>query len=133
MNDKDTKLLVIPGQATKRLAKLNLAGVIKLLESDGWGDILAFDTFRVELVTVAPTPWNPSDHVWTDHDTSELLMSYEDNDIDLKVTILERAIETVARRHRFHPVEEYLNSIKWDTKERIKNWLSTYFGVRDNT
>jgi predicted P-loop ATPase len=39
------------------------------------------------------------------------------------------AIVKYARERSFHPVRDYLNSLKWDGKLRLKNWLSYYLGV----
>lgn len=35
----------------------------------------------------------------------------------------------VANFRRFHPVKEYLNSLKWDGVARLDTWLSKYLGV----
>lgn len=42
------------------------------------------------------------------------------------------AIERYARDHAFHPVRDYLNSLKWDGNERIRTWLSDYLGAEQN-
>lgn len=34
-------------------------------------------------------------------------------------------------KHSFHPVRDYLNSLKWDGKERVDRLLIDYFGVED--
>ncbi|MEJ0076851.1 MAG: VapE domain-containing protein [Alphaproteobacteria bacterium] len=47
---------------------------------------------------------------------------------DLFATVL----QDTAERNKFHPVQEYLGSLKWDGKERIDKWLSTYGGATDN-
>jgi predicted P-loop ATPase/phage/plasmid primase-like uncharacterized protein len=41
-------------------------------------------------------------------------------------------VEDAARGNSFHPVKDYLNSLKWDGVERIDNWLTTYGGVEEN-
>lgn len=35
-------------------------------------------------------------------------------------------------RNSFHPIQEYLNNLKWDGKSRIDNLLIDYFGAEDN-
>jgi predicted P-loop ATPase len=40
-----------------------------------------------------------------------------------------QAAEAVAVEHSFHPVQQYLNGIKWDGTERLWHWLSTYLSV----
>src|ERR1019366_3150309 len=40
-----------------------------------------------------------------------------------------QAVQTVAREHPFHPVRDYLNSLKWDGVKRIDDWLGPYLGA----
>jgi hypothetical protein len=39
------------------------------------------------------------------------------------------AIQAEARRHSFHPIRRYLESLTWDGVERLSKWLSTYLGT----
>jgi hypothetical protein len=41
------------------------------------------------------------------------------------------ALEKIAYENKFHPVQEYLSSLTWDGKPRLKNWLHVYFGADD--
>jgi hypothetical protein len=36
---------------------------------------------------------------------------------------------TEAHRHEFHPVRDWLDSLRWDNTPRIDQWLSTYLGA----
>jgi len=47
-------------------------------------------------------------------------------------TTVYQAVETIAREHSFHPVREYLNSLKWDGNKRLDDWLTKYLGVKKN-
>jgi predicted P-loop ATPase len=40
-----------------------------------------------------------------------------------------QAIGLRARELAFHPVRDYLGELQWDGKQRLKTWLSYYFGV----
>ncbi|WP_245443934.1 virulence-associated E family protein [Microvirga sp. KLBC 81] len=40
-----------------------------------------------------------------------------------------QAIDMWAQERAYHPVRDYLNSLKWDKCERVKSWLSNYLGV----
>jgi predicted P-loop ATPase len=44
--------------------------------------------------------------------------------------IVELAIPIVAEANEFHPVREWLNSLKWDGIERLPSWLATYCGSK---
>jgi predicted P-loop ATPase len=41
------------------------------------------------------------------------------------------ATRMVAGANRFHPVRDYLHSLKWDGTGRIETWLIDYFGAED--
>ena len=40
-------------------------------------------------------------------------------------------VEDHARRNSFHPVNDYLDGLKWDGVPRIDGWLTTYGGAED--
>jgi predicted P-loop ATPase len=40
-------------------------------------------------------------------------------------------IADAARQNSFHPVRDYLNSLKWDGKPRIDTWLTVYAQAKD--
>jgi predicted P-loop ATPase len=42
------------------------------------------------------------------------------------------AVVTVARRHRRHPIREYLQGLKWDQIPRVEGMFGRLFGVVDN-
>ncbi len=41
-------------------------------------------------------------------------------------------VQVVARRHSFHPVKDYLESLEWDGTPRIDTMLIDYFACEDN-
>ncbi|MHB1266417.1 MAG: virulence-associated E family protein [Acidithiobacillus ferriphilus] len=47
---------------------------------------------------------------------------------DFKSSQALEAIEVYAKRHPFHPVQEYLSGLSWDKVPRLDNWLSDAFG-----
>jgi hypothetical protein len=47
------------------------------------------------------------------------------------VTTVKEAVYTAANHHRYHPVRDYLDGLKWDGVPRIDKWLSTYGGADD--
>lgn len=42
------------------------------------------------------------------------------------------AMEAAAHENTFHPVQDYLKSLKWDGKPRVGKWLSKYLGADEN-
>lgn len=45
---------------------------------------------------------------------------------------VEDSLKLEFRRNCFHPVKDYLSSLKWDKQQRIDNLLIDYFGAIDN-
>jgi predicted P-loop ATPase len=41
-------------------------------------------------------------------------------------------VQAAARHNRFHPVQDYFNSLAWDGKPRLINWLQTYLHADDS-
>ena len=46
---------------------------------------------------------------------------------------IDDALALDVEKHSFHPICEYLRSLKWDGKERINTLLIDYFGAADNS
>jgi len=51
--------------------------------------------------------------------------------VEFPLGIVQEALTVVGHRHHYHPVRNYLNSLKWDGVPRIDTWLSDYGGVVD--
>jgi hypothetical protein len=47
------------------------------------------------------------------------------------IQIVKEAVYTIANHHRFHPVRDHLDGLKWDGVPRIDQWLITYGGAED--
>lgn len=41
-----------------------------------------------------------------------------------------RAVDILAHQNEYHPIRDYLNSLKWDGINRIENLLPKYLGGR---
>jgi predicted P-loop ATPase len=42
-------------------------------------------------------------------------------------------VEIIADRYKYHPVIEYLESLKWDGKGRVDGWLTRYLGAENSS
>ena len=40
------------------------------------------------------------------------------------------AMATVARRHSYHPVRDYLDGLRWDGRPRVSRWVRDYLGCQ---
>jgi predicted P-loop ATPase len=99
--------------------------------------ILALNVWNEDIIFTKPAPWHRSgEHVtcWTDEETARSKFYFsKERKFEPNSQMIEDAIITVARQKPFHPIKDYLESIEWDGFERLKNWLSSYMGVDDNT
>jgi len=43
--------------------------------------------------------------------------------------VVHKAVDLHARENAFHPVRNYLDSLVWDEKPRLQNWLTDYLGA----
>ena len=99
--------------------------------------MLALNIFSEDITFLKAAPWHlPQEHVtnWTDSETArcQYYMSHE-RKFEPSTAMIEDAIINVAWQHPFHPIKDYLESIKWDGVSRLKDWLVKYLGVLDNT
>lgn len=44
---------------------------------------------------------------------------------------VQQALEQVGRENAFHPVRDYMNSVKWDGIKRLSRWMITYLGCSE--
>lgn len=123
-------LLLSPSGAPKPL----LANVIiALREAPPWQSVLSCDAFGMQAVVDNAPPWemglNFYARVWTPQDDLLATDWMQRQGIGINVATTAQAVEAVARDRQFHPVIDYLDSLKHDGKARAGNWLSTYLGA----
>jgi predicted P-loop ATPase len=88
-----------------------------------------------QVVMSRDAPWPGSNRSeFVDTDGSELAAWLQHPDrYDMKCgddSVL-KAVIAVARRHRRHPIRDYLNALKWDGKPRVEAMLLDMFGAAD--
>ena len=116
------------------------ANAITVLTHDpAWDGVVAYDDFAESIVTRRAPPWRPQDAPpdctpgdWTDEDTIRVQSWLADAyglDIGLEATL--NAVKVAAARSRFHPVRDWLNSLRWDGQRRVRGWLHTIMGCDD--
>lgn len=123
--------------------KPQLSNVLMILTHDpGVEDLLGYNEFSSEHLLKKPAPGiedtsepmpGPYPRPWGVEDIA-LVQSYLQrvwcDKISLQMT--EQAMLTVARQNRFHPVRDWLDSLKWDGKQRIDTWMCKAFGTPDD-
>lgn len=95
--------------------------------------LFRLDTFanRVTLTRDAPWPGGTKDE-FADADGTELcawLGDPERYSMSPRQDAVMSSVEAVARRRAFHPVREYLETLRWDGTPRVIDMLANLFGV----
>ncbi len=119
------------------------ANVVRLLaEHPDLAGVVRYNEFTSELMLWRPLPVaNVEDvvaergvpHPWADTDTTAM-QTFIQNEVipGIGRDKVEMAIALHADRHgRYHPVRDYLQSLKWDDRKRLHGWLADYMGAHD--
>lgn len=104
----------------KPTATLGNATVILDLDPD-WAGRLRYDE-HAEAVRV-------DGQKATDNDESKASVWIERvYDVGIASKTVGEAMRTVAMRHRYHPVRDYLRGLEWDGVHRLRGWVQVYLG-----
>lgn len=96
--------------------------------------LIALDTFTRTLTIKRSAPWRTTKKIeqWTDSDDASL-RHYLEVMYDIKKReIMNDAIQIISKENKYHPIEEYLNRLKWDGVSRLDTMLIDLLGVEDN-
>jgi predicted P-loop ATPase len=100
-----------------------------------WSEIsscVRFNEIAYDVEVVGKLPWHGrrAGKYWSDEDTVHLKYYFSTKvKTEFQIQCLLEAIYIVAARKQFHPVREYLKSLKWDGIKRLDEWLTTYCKV----
>jgi predicted P-loop ATPase len=109
-----------------------MANVIEAIERDP--DLSRRYGFDEMLVALTITD-NPHPRPLTDQDVLELHDWLQKAPIGLSKVpkqVAADAIELYGKRHAYHPLRRYLKRLKWDGRERVKQWLADYLDAADD-
>src|SRR5690606_34227268 len=91
-----------------------------------------FDELHRRIAVVKPLPWKPEPENFDNTDDS-VLRGYIENTYGIRhKERLADALAAVAQKNRFHPVRDYLDSLKWDGVKRLESVFIDFLGVEDN-
>ncbi|MFF5993957.1 hypothetical protein AAGS61_04230 [Lysinibacillus sp. KU-BSD001] len=94
------------------------------------------DTFYNNIKGIAPLPWSLREgatgiFAWTDNDTTGLEVYIEKVYEITSEKRIQKAFVEVYNRNRFHPVQDYLNSLVWDGIPRAERMFIDWLGAED--
>lgn len=107
--------------------------VMLVLENHAaWKGVLALDQFSKKVVKRRPPPYGGEAGEMGDADEIELAAWFGRKDaykMAVSTMAAREAAIAVARRHAFHPIRDWLDSLKWDGVERIPTFFSDFCGT----
>ena len=99
---------------------------------------IRFDLFANQACVNGSLPWrkikNYYESFWTNTDDACLRNYLNGNPYNLKASIqnTQDAFDMVMLKHSFHPIQEFVNTAKWDGKKRVETLLIDYLGAEDS-
>jgi Virulence-associated protein E len=112
-----------------------LANVLTALRAQ-WSDHFCYDEMLRAPVLVLPitefTDQFFQPRAVTDVDVGQLQEQLHHAGLKrLARDTVHQAVDVRAHESRFHPIRDYLEGLTWDRTERLKGFLSTYFGTEE--
>jgi predicted P-loop ATPase len=102
-----------------------------IVNSPEWKGVVAFNDFSMAVdKRVSPPYEHGAIGEWTSTDDSRTAMELSRKfRFTPSSALIMEAIEVIARENSYHPVRDWLRSLKWDGISRVDDWLSDYLGV----
>jgi predicted P-loop ATPase len=97
-----------------------------------WQHVLQFNESSLAIIAKTPPPFERASSgpfIWADEHDIQTAAWLQHQGVPVNREIAAQAIQTVAKEHSFHPIREYLDSLRWDGIPRIDDWLILYIGV----
>jgi predicted P-loop ATPase len=96
-----------------------------------FGDLLAYDDFRLRVKALRAAPWGGSDNgwLWNEHDDRMTACWLQRNGVEVSTETAGEAVQMIALQRRVHEVRDFLESLSWDGKERVDTWLFDYLSA----
>ena len=112
-----------------RIKPLLANAITALRSAPEWQGILAFDEFGNRAHKKSAPPFLSPVAEWSDTDDILTANWLQHAGIEVGPSITGAAVQAVAIEHTFHPIRDYLQSLRWDGEKRIGRWLTDYLGV----
>jgi predicted P-loop ATPase len=95
--------------------------------------LLRYNRFANQICFTGKAPWHHDrQEYWVDSDVSECRRWLDQRrSLAFSKTVMEDAALQVAMTYQFHPVRDWLNSLRWDGESRLDRMLIDYAGSPD--
>jgi len=125
--DWTRKLERIKYDDDKSPPKTTLANVLLILRNALSEKLILFDTFAVQDSWGIDTPWSKRGAVVTDKDAIACKVWLKKHyRFEPSVNLINEAFIYIGTRNQFHPVRDWLDTLKWDGEKRVATWLRDY-------
>lgn len=109
--------------------------VIILSNDNNFKNKLALNEFSNQIIIKGNLPWRKlknKEEAWVDTDDSNLRHYIEKVYKIKSLQSIYDGLCVVSSKNSFHPIKDYLNSLKWDKVSRIETLFIDYLGAIDN-
>ncbi|MEG1059540.1 virulence-associated E family protein [Clostridium sp.] len=123
--------------------KPSVKNLYTILDNDiNLKNCVRFDEFCNSVMKSNKLPWikcepknnkkiNEDYLIWDDYDDA-LLRCYLEKNYGIYAPVkTDDALSAVAKNYSYHPIRDYINSLKWDGVKRLDNLLIDYLGAED--
>lgn len=113
--------------------RCTLNNYLAVLQADPLlADSLRFNQLTQRIDVVKKLWWNDGITALTDEGEDFLSAYFEEYYTINHEKNMKKALRIVANNNKYHPIRDYLNSLEWDGKERIRYVLHRYMGADDS-
>jgi len=126
-----------PAAPKEKRKPLTTADVVNILAAGVWAEVLGYDALANRVMCTREPPMRPIDNPgspcageWNDAHTARArtwICGQFGSEPTKDAT--DAAVEIVARRRTYHPVQNYLAGLGWDGVPRLDGLLARYFGA----
>lgn len=94
---------------------------------------IRFNSFARSIAVTGSLPWGHKGETWSDTDLASLCV-YIAKTYGLNVTTSAAytVLQAVVNERQFHPIKDYLDSLKWDGQKRVERFFIEHLGVENN-
>lgn len=105
---------------------------LMLTHHDDLAGHIRYNDFTLN-VEVGEVPWRhvPAPRPIRDEDYTHVREWMQRHGLKPTAQEARDALILAARHHSYHPIRDYLHSLKWDGVDRLDEWMTDYFGVED--
>lgn len=107
----------------------SIGNCVKAIQYDGRLKYMFRYNEMTDTMEVFGAWWKQSSNNLSDNDVNNIRLYLETTYGLTHEKNIPRAIDIIAHQNSYHPVREYLSSLKWDGEKRIENLLPKYLGA----